>query len=131
MSRRLSIYLDTFDHQNPIPAGCRIGNILMSGLVTGLDSTTGKIAPTLARQCALMFAHMRAIVAEAGGSTADIIKITVWLKDRSQRGPLNAEWLAMFPDPADRPVREALEVNLEGGKLIQCDFTAIIGSSRG
>ncbi len=44
-----------------------------------------------------MFVHMKATVEAAGGSTDDIIKMTVWLKDRTHRGPVNVEWLKMFP----------------------------------
>lgn len=128
MTKRQSIYVEGFGHKNPIPAGCRLGPVLMSGIVYGLDPATGKPAPTLDEQCALMFRHIRAIMAEAGGSTDDIVKVTVWLADRSQREPLNREWLAMFPDPATRPARQAMAAELDGGKLIQCDFVAVMGA---
>ena len=78
-------------------------------------------------QGANMFAHMKATVEAAGGSTSDIIKMTVWLKDRSQRAPVNAEWLKMFPDEHSRPARHALQMDMDGGALVQCDFTAVIG----
>jgi 2-iminobutanoate/2-iminopropanoate deaminase len=49
------------------------------------------------------------------------------LKDRSQRAPVNAEWLKMFPDAHSRPARHALPMdNMDGGALVQCDFTAVI-----
>jgi len=32
----------------------------------------------------------------------------------------------MFPDPASRPARQVMEVPMEPGVLIQCDFMAII-----
>lgn len=126
---RTSIYLDAFGHANPIPTACRVGNILASGIVYGLDPATGKVAPTLEAQCALMFQHMRTIVEAGGGTVDDIVKITVWMADRSQRAPLNAEWLAMFPDPANRPARQAMQaVELGKGMLIQLDFMAVIGA---
>jgi 2-iminobutanoate/2-iminopropanoate deaminase len=124
--KRHSIYLPEFGHKNPIPAACRIDDLLMSGIVYGLDPATGKVAETLDEQCALMFAHIRSIVTAGGGSTDDIVKITVWLKDRSQRAPVNREWEAMFPDPADRPARQAVAADLTGGILVQCDFVAKI-----
>lgn len=126
MARRTSIYVDGFGHKNPIPAACRVGNILMSGIVFGLDPATGKPAEGLDEQCRLMFGHIRAIMAAAGGSTDDIVKVTVWLADRNQREPLNREWLAMFPDPATRPARQAMSGALDGGKLVQCDFVAVM-----
>jgi 2-iminobutanoate/2-iminopropanoate deaminase len=128
MTRRQSIYVEGFGHKNPIPAACRIGDTLMSGIVYGLDPATGKPAETLDTQCALMFGHIRTIVEEAGGSTDDIVKLTVWLSDRSQREPLNREWLAMFPDPRNRPARQSMAGDLDGGKLVQCDFVAVMGA---
>jgi len=128
MTRRQSIYVEGFGHKNPIPAACRIGDTLMSGIVYGLDPATGKPAQTLEAQCELMFGHIRAIMAEAGGSTDDIVKVTVWLADRSQREPINRQWLAMFPDPATRPARQAMAGDLDGGKLVQCDFVAVMGA---
>lgn len=127
MARRQTIYLEEFGHKNPIPAACRIGDTLMSGIVYGLDPSTGKVAETLDEQCRLMFRHVRAIVEAGGGTVDDILKMTVWLKDRSQRDPVNREWEAMFPDPANRPARQAMSAELAGGMLVQCDFVAKIG----
>jgi enamine deaminase RidA (YjgF/YER057c/UK114 family) len=127
MARRTSIYIDGFEHTNPIPTACRIGNLLMSGIVVGKDPATGRVAPGLDEQCALVFSHMRAIVEAGGGTTDDIVKVTVWLSDRSQRAAVNREWLEMFPDPADRPARQAMQADLTGGILMQCDFVAVIG----
>lgn len=126
MARRQSIHIAGFQHVNPIPNACRIGNLLMSGVILGTDPVTGKIPPTLEEQCAHMFAHVKAIVEAGGGTTEDIIKMTVWLKDRSQRKPVNDEWLKMFPDEHSRPARHALPMNGDGPALVQCDFTAVI-----
>jgi len=127
MARRRSIHIEGFKHANPIPNACRIGNLLMSGVILGTDPKTGKVPPTLEEQCAHMFAHMKAIVEAGGGTTDDIIKMTVWLKDRSQRKPVNDEWLKMFPDEHSRPARHALPMSGDGPALVQCDFTAVIG----
>jgi len=126
MAARTSIYVEGFSHKNPIPAGCRIGNLLFSGSIQGTDPATGKLGATLEEQCALMFAHMRRIV-EAGGGTLDhVAKMTVWMKDRSQRAALNAVWLATFPDERARPARHTMQADLDGGKLIECDFIAVM-----
>ncbi|MBV8927172.1 MAG: RidA family protein [Bradyrhizobium sp.] len=124
-ARRKSIHIGGFKHANPIPNACRIGSLVMSGVILGRDND-GQMPATLEAQCTNMFAHMKATVEAAGGTTADIIKMTVWLKDRSQRAPLNAEWLKMFPDEHSRPARHSLQSDMEGGALVQCDFTAVI-----
>ena len=129
MARRKSIEIEGFKHTNPIPAACRLGNMLMTGIITGTDPATGKLAATLEEQCANIFHHVRSIMAAAGGSTGDIIKMNVWMTDRSRRDVLNAEWVKMFPDPNARPARHTSQTVLEGGQLIVCDITAIFTSS--
>ena len=128
MTKRQSIYVEGFGHKNPIPAACRLGQFVTSGIVFGLDPATGTPAPTLEEQCALMFRHIRTIMEAAGGSTDDIIKLTVWMVDRTQRPAVNKEWLEMFPDPATRPARQTMMAELDGGKLVQCDFLAVLGA---
>jgi 2-iminobutanoate/2-iminopropanoate deaminase len=125
MVTRRSIYIDEFSHRSPIPNASRIGNILVSGLIRGVETDTQQLAATLERQCALMFDNIR-ITAEKGGATVeDIVKVTFWMEKLS-RPPINTEWVKMFPDPASRPARQIMEVPMEEGVLVQCDFMAVI-----
>ena len=128
MSRRRSIHIQELKHANPIPAASRVGNIVMSSIINGVDPATGKVAATAEEQCAHMFQHVRRLVEAAGGTTEDIVKMNVWLGDRSKRDALNREWLAMFPDEHSRPARHAHRANLdgEGGIQVQCDFMAVL-----
>ena len=126
MAKRKSVYVEGFSHKNPIPAACRIGNALYSGSIQGTDPASGKYGATLEEQCVLMFAHVRRIVEAAGGGTGDVIKMTVWMKDRTQRAALNKPWLEMFPDAQARPARHTMNGDLDGEKLVECDFVAIL-----
>lgn len=125
MSRK-SIHVKEFAHKNPVPAACRIGNLVFSGGIHGLDPATGALAEGIERQCALMFQHVGRIVAAAGGAPGDIIKMTFWMNDKSLRGALNAEWLKMFPDEKSRPARHVMQGQFDGGMLVQCDFVAVL-----
>ena len=75
-----------------------------------------------------MFRHLRTVVEASGATMDDVIKVTVWLKDRADRDAVNREWVDMFPDPRHRPARQAHGADLDGGVLVQCDFIAIVGS---
>ncbi len=123
---RKSIEVEGYKHGNPIPAASRIGNLVMTGVISAKDARTGTMPDTLAGQCSAMFGNVRAIIEAAGGTPADIIKMTVWLRDLSDRKALNEEWLKMFPDPAARPARHALLYQGDGNSQIVCDFTAVI-----
>jgi len=126
---RRSIYIDEYTHSNPIPNASRIGNVIVSGLIRGVDPATRQLPPTIEQQCQFMFANLRHTVEAGGGSVADIIKVTFWVKSM-QRKPINDEWAVMFPDPASRPARQIMEVPMEPGVLVQCDFMAVIGEDR-
>lgn len=126
MAKRNSIYVEGFSHKNPIPAACRIGNTLYSGSIQGTDPASGRYGATLEEQCVLMFAHVRRILDAAGGGTGDVIRMTVWMKDRTQRAALNKPWLEMFPDAQARPARHTMNGDLDGEKLVECDFVAIL-----
>jgi 2-iminobutanoate/2-iminopropanoate deaminase len=126
---RRSIYIDEFTHSNPIPNASRIGNLIVSGLLRGVDSVTQEFPPTIEQQCRFMFANMRRTVEAGGGRVEHIIKVTFWVK-AMQRKPINDEWVKMFPDPASRPARQIMEVPMEPGVLVQCDFMAVVGEGR-
>ena len=90
MSRRKSIQIDGFAGKNPIPNASVIGNMLVTGLFMGRDTRNDTVPDTIEEQSEILFRHIRDIVDAAGGTTDDIIKMNVWLKDTSDRSVLNA-----------------------------------------
>ena len=126
MSRRTSIYTESFSHSNPTPSACRIGPLLMSGIINGI--VKGAVAGSLEEQAALSFQRIGEVMAAAGGSLDDIVKVNVTFADITQRARTNAAWVAMFPDPQNRPSRHSTQAVLDNGKLVQCDIVAWIGA---
>jgi len=126
MTRRTSIELPGFGHANPIPAASRIGPLLVSGALTGRDRVTGEMPAGVDEQCINVFGHIRALMDAAGGSTDDILKVTIHLSSYRDRAALNREWLEMFPDTASRPTRQVLAAQLDGGALIHADLLAVL-----
>ncbi|WP_460775847.1 RidA family protein [Microbacterium sp. GXF7504] len=127
MTGRTSIELPGFGHANPIPAASRKGPFVFSGAFTGRDPETGELPATLDEQVVNVFRHVRALMAEVGGTTDDVMKMTVWLAEFRNREALNREWLAMFPDPASRPARHVVKADLDNGLLVQADVIAVLG----
>ena len=125
MAKRQSIYSDAFAHQNPIPAACRMGNLLMTGVINGGHPSQSDHG-SLEDQCARMFARIAEVMKAAGSDIDHIVKLNVGMADPAQRAVLNRFWVEMFPDPANRPVRQTSQVTLEPGKLVQCDIVAWI-----
>jgi 2-iminobutanoate/2-iminopropanoate deaminase len=52
MTERQSVNFPGFAHQNPIPNASRIGNVMMSSVISGVDPGTRNLPPDLASQVA-------------------------------------------------------------------------------
>jgi 2-iminobutanoate/2-iminopropanoate deaminase len=128
MAKRKSINYPGFKHENPIPNASRVGNILMSSIISGRDPETAAMPPDLAGQVSNVFKQIKLCVEAAGGSVDDIIKVDFWMKDPATgRAALNGEWARMFPDPGSRPARHTLALPASAATHLTCDFTAVIG----
>lgn len=128
MSARRSIEIEGFNHgAQPIPAASRVGNIVMTGGVYGLDPATGKIPDGVEKQAELMFANLVRIMQAAGAGMDRVVKMTVYVKVPEARAAVNTQWVAAFPDPASRPARHTFQNDhLPANMLVQCDATAVL-----
>ena len=126
MAQRHSVNFPGFSHQNPIPNASRIGNIMMTSVISGVDPGTRTLPPDLDGQVANLFRHIRSAIEAAGGTPDNIIKINFYMKDPATgRAALNGEWLRMFPDADARPARHTTALGPESNALVTCDFTAV------
>lgn len=127
MSKRKSIVSPGFKHMNPIPNASRIGNIVVSSVISGMTPGTRSMPGDLASQLVNIFAHVREMVTAAGGTPEDIIKMTFWMRDpASGREAINKEWVRMFPDEAARPARHTQALGSESSALVTADFMAVL-----
>jgi 2-iminobutanoate/2-iminopropanoate deaminase len=122
-----SIEIEGVTHAAPIPAGARVGNILYSSGIMGKDPETDQLPPDGPSQARFTFQNLRTLLANGGATLADVVRLTAYVKDNSQREALNAEWLQCFPDPHDRPARHTQVADLPGGMLMQIEVVAVIG----
>jgi enamine deaminase RidA (YjgF/YER057c/UK114 family) len=114
------------EHPQPFSAALRIGDMIFTSAFGGQVAETGKSPDDPREQIAQAFTNMRAIVEKGGGRVDDIAKVTVYLKDRNDRDKVNAEWIKMFPDEDDRPVRHTVTTELPGNRVIQMEFVAVV-----
>jgi 2-iminobutanoate/2-iminopropanoate deaminase len=113
----------------PIPMGARVGNMIYSSGIMGKDPATDSLPPDVASQAKFAFDNVIALL-EAGGATlANLVRMTVFIKDESARAAVNEQWLKYFPDPHDRPARHTLKHDLGGGMLLQLEVVAVVSSS--
>ncbi|MFM2130053.1 MAG: hypothetical protein RL477_1599 [Pseudomonadota bacterium] len=118
---------DIPSHPQPFPTAVRVGNMIFSSAVSGENPATESRSEDAAEQIAQAFVNMRTIVERGGGSVGDIAKVVVYLKDRKDRELVNREWVKIFPDENDRPVRHTIATDLPGkNMLIQLEFIAVL-----
>lgn len=126
-----SIHLPGVGHKAPIPSGAVVGNMLFSSGIGGKDPATGEQPAEAAAQVRNAFASMRTLVETAGGTVSDIVRVTVFLRDRADRAHVDEQWVAMFPDPDARPARRAVALEREGKTLVQLEIVAMLGAGGG
>ena len=113
-------------HRNPIPPAVKIGGYVFSSAISGEDPASGTLPPEVERQVAQAFQNLRRVLEVAGGATDDVAAVTVLLKDMEHRELVNREWLKMFPDEHNRPVRHSVRSELAGGMLVQLQIIAVL-----
>lgn len=113
----------------PIPMGARVGPLLCSSGIPGLDPQTGKLPASAAEQARHAFANLKTLLAQGGATLKDVAKLTVYIKDNQARDSVNAEWVQCFPDPHDRPARHTLVYDLQHGMLLQLEVVAYVANS--
>jgi len=121
-----SIDVPGASHKAPIPAAARVANILCTSAVSGKDPASGELPAGAEQQARHAFANLRAVL-EAGGASMDqVVKFSITLHEESVRQAINAEWLAAFPDPHDRPARHITVHPLQHGMLLQLEVMAVL-----
>ena len=125
MAKRESLHIPGLvRHKNPISHCTRIGNMLFSGAISGYGKD-GQLPDSFDAQAANAFANMKILVEGAGFGLGDVAKVTVLMKDTSNRDAINREWLKLFPDEHDRPARHAIKTDFDGKTLLQLEIIAV------
>jgi 2-iminobutanoate/2-iminopropanoate deaminase len=126
MARR-SIEVPGLRHSAPIPQAAVVGNLLVSGGISPVDPETGAVPEGTDEQVAMAFANVRRVLAAAGGTPEDVVKCTVFVRDRAIRPVVDKYWVEMFPDEASRPARHTLSIDLQGHTQLQLEIMAVLG----
>ena len=100
------------------------GMVFLSGQLP-VDHATGEFAPGgVAEQTAQCFENIKSILAEAGLTTANIVKTTVFLADMSLFAEMNGVYATYFE--GDFPARSAFAVKaLPKGALVEIESIAV------
>ncbi|MDP2172245.1 MAG: RidA family protein [Candidatus Cloacimonadaceae bacterium] len=90
----------------------------------GIDPATGIMAESFQAQAELVFENLKAILAAAGMSMENAVKVSVFLKDLNNFAAMNDIYARFFSQPY--PAREAVEVaRLPKDGLIEISLIAM------
>jgi 2-iminobutanoate/2-iminopropanoate deaminase len=120
-----SIEVPGASHKAPIPAAARVANLVCTSAVSG-KAPAGGLPEDTAAQARNAFANLKAVLQAGGATMDDLVKLSVSISDDSVREVVNAEWLAHFPDPHDRPARHIVVQALQHGMRLQLEAMAVI-----
>ncbi len=114
-------------HHDPIPMASRVGALMQSSGISGLDPVGGKVPNDLNGQVTHAIGHLRNLMKEAGGTLDDIVTITILVRDL-EMGPKIEDRLAeLFPDPKSQPALKFVAYRMPGNSHMQFHVTALIG----
>lgn len=129
---RRSIEVEGFHHSgNPIPAASRVGGLVATGGVYGLDTELGSVPTDAEEQVRLTFWQLRRILEKAGATVDDVVKMTFYVASADLKPLINKYWILEFPDEQSRPARHTMMYNsFSGNIIIQCDALAVVPDGR-
>ncbi|WP_373816000.1 RidA family protein [Porphyromonas loveana] len=109
----------------PYSQAVMVGNMLFSSGQLGLDPATGDFVPGgVTEQTEQVFRNIHAILAEAGLTTAHIVKTTCFLADMGDFAAMNAVYEKQFS--GQFPARSAVAVKtLPKNGLVEIEFVAV------
>ncbi len=105
MPPRKSFEIPNVAHNAPIPMASRVGNIIYTSGIMGKSMETGEFPESVEGQAFECFKNLKAVLEQAGATTDDVVKVTVFIKSNNTRQAVNPAWLEMFPDEHSRPAR--------------------------
>jgi 2-iminobutanoate/2-iminopropanoate deaminase len=112
----------------PYSQAVRAGDLLFVSGSLGIDPANGVMAADTLSQAQRALENIRAIVTAAGGTMADIVKVTVLLADMADFKPVNAIYAGFFQPPY--PARAAYQVAaLPLGARVEIEAVAFLGEA--
>jgi 2-iminobutanoate/2-iminopropanoate deaminase len=115
--------------QEPLGAS-RVGKLIITSGIAGIDRKTGLLPEDPARQFELAYENLRFVLESMGvAGPQEIAHLTVFIPDPKFRNLINRGWMALYPD-GDRPARKTNQVPLPEGMYVQLQAIAVPGEKR-
>jgi len=122
------LYLDA--ERSSLPAGARIGGLVIMPGLTPIDPQTGAIAgDDMESQLRAVLQNMDRVLAAAGCTKKDVARVTTFMRQTSDRTALNKVYQEWYPNEDERPPNKYLPAELPEGVHVKAQVIAVPGSS--
>lgn len=108
----------------------RVGGMLFSSSITGIDPASGVPSGDPAKQVAAAFGNLRALLASAGVTGDELGLVTVCIADAAHATHVDQCWRAAWPDGGNRPALKINEYDLPSGEMVQIQVVGASGQKR-
>ena len=109
----------------PYSQGIKSGETLYLSGQLGIDPATGKLAEGVGAQTEQSLKNVRSLLAEAGASVEDVVKVTVFIADMEDFPLVNAAYSKVFT--VNPPARSCVAVKaLPLGGAVEIEVTAVV-----
>lgn len=109
----------------PYSAGIRTGNLVFLSGQLGINPATGELAEGVCAQAEQSLANIETLLNEAGVTTGNVVKTTVFLADIDDFKAVNEVYAKHFEAPF--PARSAIQVAaIPAGALVEIEVIASV-----
>ncbi len=113
-------------HHDPIPMGSRVGPLLQSSGIYGIDPANGKIVEGRDAQTDMVIRITRGLMEQAGGTPDDIAALTIMLQDFNDVPYFRRRSTELFPDPERGPALHFVNYGMPKHWHVQFHLSAIL-----
>jgi enamine deaminase RidA (YjgF/YER057c/UK114 family) len=125
-ARRENFEVPGVGHHDPIPMGSRVGPLLQSSGIYGIDPATGKVVEGRDHQTDMVLRITKGLMEQAGGSADDIAALTVMLQDFRDVPYFRSRLKEFFPDEKNGPALHFINYEMPKQWHVQFHVTAVL-----
>ena len=108
----------------------RLGGMLYSSSITGVDLGTGRLSAEPSEQFEAAFTNLGELLDRAGAGIDELGLVTVCIAEPRDARHIDKPWADLFPDQNNRPARKINQYPLPGGERVQIQVVGVGGQDR-
>jgi enamine deaminase RidA (YjgF/YER057c/UK114 family) len=125
-ARRENFEVPGVGHHDPIPMGSRVGPLLQSSGIYGIDPATGKVVDGREPQTDMVLRITEGLLEQAGATADDVAALTVMVQDFRDVPYFRSRLKGLFPDERQGPALHFINYEMPKQWHVQFHVTAVL-----